>query len=99
MKCDVAQSILKDQDIAYAIADRDLMIVETGGMARIFDPTSVGRPLHSRIPELIGNEAVLYDILDRKLPCFQLERINRPVRDGTSYSYPPVEQEKVSCHL
>ncbi|MBN1582344.1 MAG: HAMP domain-containing histidine kinase [Anaerolineae bacterium] len=85
MKCDVAQLILKDQDIAYAIADRDLMIVETGGMTHIFDPTSVGRSLHSRVPELIGNEAVLYDILDRKLPCFQLERINRPVRDGTSY--------------
>jgi signal transduction histidine kinase len=96
MKCDVAQLILQDQDIAYAIVDRNLTIVKTGGMACVFDPTSVGHPLRSRVPELIGNEAVLKDILDGKLPCFQLERINRPVQDGTCYmtlSVRPFQEE------
>jgi hypothetical protein len=66
MDLTVAQLILQDRKIAYAITDRDLNVVEVGGVVAVFhggDKTSLGRSLLDLVPELVSSEAVLADIL------------------------------------
>ncbi len=81
----VIDRILQDRRIAYAITDRDLNVLEVGGLADEFcrdHDTCVGRPLLELIPELIGSEGVLANILEGELPRFQLGWINRETDDG-----------------
>ena len=85
MNLAVAQLILGDRKIAYAITDRDLKVVEAGGAAGILwdsdemaeHESNLGRSLLELVPELIGSEAVLADILAGKLPRFELAWVNR----------------------
>lgn len=79
-KQQVAQAILHDIGIIYAITDRALKIVEIGQTDN--DPQAglsdwVGRPLVELAPELIGNEDALNDVLAGRLPRFQIPYINR----------------------
>jgi signal transduction histidine kinase len=80
----VIDRILQDRRIAYAITDCDLNVVQVGGLTdklcRDYD-TCLGRPLLELIPELVGSEGVLADILEGKLPRFQLDWINRETAD------------------
>ncbi len=81
----VAQLILQDRKIAYAITDRNLNIVEVSGAAEVFrngHVSSLGHSLLELVPELVGNEDVLADILDGRLPRFQLSWVNRERPDG-----------------
>jgi signal transduction histidine kinase len=90
MNLAVAQLILGDRRIAYAITDRDLRVVEAGGAAGILwdsydrdeEESSLGRSLPELVPELIGSEAVLADILTGKLPRFELAWVNRETTEG-----------------
>jgi signal transduction histidine kinase len=92
MNLAVAQLIMHDRKIAYAITDRDLKVVETGGAAgilwngyeRAVDESSLGRSLPELVPELIGSEAVLADILTGKLPRFELAWVNRETAEGAT---------------
>jgi signal transduction histidine kinase len=91
MNLAVAQLILEDCKIAYAITDRDLKVVETGGAAGILwdghqdvDEPSLGRSLPELVPELIGSEAVLADILAGRLPRFELAWVNRETAEGAT---------------
>jgi signal transduction histidine kinase len=81
----VIDRILQDRRIAYAITDRDLDVLEVGGLTDEFYPdhdACVGRPLLELIPELVGSERVLANILEGELPRFQLGWINRETADG-----------------
>jgi signal transduction histidine kinase len=81
----VAQLILQDRRIAYAITNRDLEVVEVSDVAGIFcntHKTSLGRSLLELTPELIGSETVLDDILAGELPRFELAWINRETAEG-----------------
>ncbi len=81
----VAQLILQDRKIAYAITDRNLNVVEVSGAAEVFrngHVSSLGHSLLELVPELVGNEDVLADILDGRLPRFQLSWVNRERPDG-----------------
>ncbi|MFQ5341292.1 MAG: ATP-binding protein [Anaerolineae bacterium] len=85
MDLTVAQLILQDRKIAYAITDRDLNIVEVSGAAEIIrngHTTSLGHSLLDLVPELVGSEDVLAEILAGTLPRFQLSWINREASDG-----------------
>jgi signal transduction histidine kinase len=62
----VAQLVLQDRKIAYVITDRDLSVVEVGGAVDVLGcgrETCLGRSLLELVPELLGCEAVLTDIL------------------------------------
>jgi signal transduction histidine kinase len=77
--------ILHDRRIAYAITDRDLNVVEVGGLTDEFrrdHDTCVGRPLLEMTPELVGSEGVLASILEGEIPRFQLGWINRETAEG-----------------
>ena len=81
----VAQLILQDRKIAYAITDRNLNVVEVSGAADIFrnnHKTCLGRSLLDLVPELVGSEPVLADILAGELPRFELAWVNRATAAG-----------------
>jgi signal transduction histidine kinase len=81
----VVDRILQDRSIAYAITDRDLNVVKVGGLTDEFyrdHDACVGQPLLELIPELVGSERVLANILEGELPRFQLGWINRETADG-----------------
>lgn len=74
--------ILQGLKIAYAITDRDLKVVEANGVldlmcsdARMkFQP---GQSLLDLIPELIGNEEVLTELLTGERGSYELNHVNR----------------------
>jgi signal transduction histidine kinase len=81
----VAQCILLDHRIAYAITDQQLLVTEVGGVLEILDGDSTGwpgRPLADLVPELVGSESALVDILAGKLPRLELSLINRETADS-----------------
>lgn len=84
-----AQTILHDRQIAYAITDRRLNIIEVSGASSSLQAwlrNWMGRPLTEVMPELVGNEDALADVLTGELPRFQLSYINRDLPDGkTAY--------------
>ncbi len=81
----IPQCIFQDRKIAYAVTDRALTVLEVGGAIPAFDDldqTVVGCSLLDLVPELIGCEAVLADILAGELPRFQLAWVNRETATG-----------------
>ncbi|HDQ73133.1 MAG TPA: hypothetical protein ENN19_13735 [Chloroflexi bacterium] len=101
MTTTIAQSILRDQGIAYVVAAPDLVIAEAMGLAEIRSFESqpiVGRWLPDVFPELVGAEEVLDDILSGALPRFDLTWINREDSAGrtiylTMVTFPHKDQE------
>lgn len=84
------QVILQDRKIAYAVTDRTLTVIEVSGPVSILQNWSenwLGHPLIELVPELIGSEQALADILAGKLPRLQIPWVNRdPQNDGrTTY--------------
>jgi signal transduction histidine kinase len=74
-----------DRRVAYAIADRQLQVREVGGTVAILqgDPDGwLGQSLLDLVPELVGSEPALADILDGRLPRLELAWINRETADG-----------------
>ena len=85
----LTQAILQERNIAYAITDGRLTVLEVNGAAPVLGEgwrSAVGRPLTELVPELAGNEAVLADILAGRLPRFQLALVNRD-REGDDVVY------------
>ena len=85
MNLPVAQLILQDRKIAYAITDRNLNVVEVSGAVNILwnsRQTSLGRSLLDLVPELVGSEAMLAAILAGELPRFELAWVNRETAEG-----------------
>jgi signal transduction histidine kinase len=81
----ITRLILGDRKIAYAITDRDLKVVEVGGAVDILlddRRTCLGHLLPDLVPELIGCEAVLADILAGALPRFELGWDYRETAEG-----------------
>lgn len=81
--------ILNDKKIAYALTDSNLKIVELSGPLTLFAPNSeplLGCPLLEAVPELVGAEDVLVDILAGVTPRFDLTWVNRESAAGqTAY--------------
>lgn len=85
----VVQSILHDRRIAYAITDRDLHVIEVSGGSnglQTWLTSWLGRSLTDVVPELIGSEEALADILTGELPRLQTPWINRDLPgDAAAY--------------
>lgn len=85
MDSTVAQLILQDRKIAYAITDHNLKVLAVSDGASILADsyrTSLGRSLLDLDPELIGSEEALADILAGELPRFELAWVNRETAAG-----------------
>lgn len=78
--------ILQDRRIGYAIVDRSICVREVSGASDIFldDHGSwLGRSLVDLVPELVGSEPALAELLDGTLPRLQIPWVNRDGPDGT----------------
>jgi signal transduction histidine kinase len=77
----VAQLILQERHIAFALTDRNLILQQVGGKYDLLrsegKAIDVGASLFELAPELIGYEDQLHALLAGTLPSFQLELINR----------------------
>jgi adenylate cyclase len=74
------QLLLNQQKIGYVITDYHITVLDYGGEPTIFGESlnqSTSLSLLDFIPELNGCEDILQDILDGRLPKFQLENLNR----------------------
>lgn len=81
----IAHAILHDRRIAYAVTDRNLNVVEFSSANSIFFNSSVnwlGHRLLELVPELVGCEEMLADLLTGEAERFQLPWVNRELPDG-----------------
>jgi signal transduction histidine kinase len=81
----VAGLIARERRIAYALTDRNLTIVEVGGVTSVLGDlgrSAVGRSLSDLVPELVGVEALLADIVEGVLPRCEFSRLNRETPGG-----------------
>lgn len=81
----IAQAVLQNRRIACVITNRNLQVVEICGAVDLLYSDQQeweGRSLLDLVPELVGSEPVLADILDGKLPHFTLEWVNRDTPNG-----------------
>lgn len=83
----VAQNILHDRRIAYAITDYNLNVIEICGASnglQTWMSSWLGRSLTEVVPELIGSEDALADILTGEAPRFQIPWVNRELPGGAT---------------
>lgn len=77
----VAQLILQERNIAFAVTDDALRIQQIGGKRDLLTvdgkPAQFGASLFAVAPELIGCEEQLQSLLTQAAPSFQLEFVNR----------------------
>lgn len=81
----VIDLILHERGLAYAISDPTLRVVHLGGVGSLFAPDGQdcqGRSMYELMPELIGCEQQMVDILDGRMPRFDLKLLNRDGEAG-----------------
>lgn len=81
----IALMILRERQIAYAVTDRDLRIVEVNDPSGALPELCVaclGCPLTDIVPELVGYEETLDQIVAGILTRFEVSWINRELPDG-----------------
>ncbi len=82
MHTTLLQLLLSEQKIGYVVADHQLTVLNYGGDPTAFNDTQdKSTSLLDFIPELNGCEDILQDILEGRLPRFQLENINRTMQN------------------
>jgi adenylate cyclase len=79
MFLDLIQLLLREQKIGYAIVDFQLTVLAYEGQSSLFNRHEGTKKLHllDLVPELIGCEDLLEEILQGELPRFELENLNR----------------------
>lgn len=88
MHATLADVLFKEQKVAYLIADEYFVILEQGGDLNILQDTHsvfLHSSLLDTIPELMGSEELLQDVLQGVLPRFELENLNRECSTGETY--------------
>jgi signal transduction histidine kinase len=81
----IAQAILADRKFAYLITDPNLCVVQVWGDAEIFpecSSSSLGSSLLELVPELIGSEDLLVEILLGQISRSELNLVIRPSTDN-----------------
>jgi len=84
----LAQHLLADLRVAYAVTDRQLRITEVAGDLGVLKEGAaawIGHPLLELAPELSCAEAALEELLSGILPRFELAWINRTAPNGETY--------------
>jgi len=90
----LAEALLTERSIAYALVDRRLVVTEVGGALAVFgdlDERCVGSSLVDLVPELIGSEEALDLVLAGELPRLELPKLNRETDAGETIYLDVVE--------
>ncbi len=85
MDATISQVIMLDRRVGYAITDVNLRVVAVGGDLAALGPDSEaakGLSLVDWVPELVGSDDILRDILSGRLPRFELCAVNRETQAG-----------------
>ena len=72
--CASGQIVLQDRRVAYAVTDRNLRVQQVSGALNILQDHAslwLGKYLPDLVPELIGSEDALEQILAGILPAFR----------------------------
>jgi adenylate cyclase len=80
MHTSLANVLFKEQKVAYLLVDEHLTLFEQGGDLSVLQsatPFALHCSLLEIIPELIGSEDLLQEVLNGDLPRFELENLNR----------------------
>jgi adenylate cyclase len=80
MHTSLANVLFKEQKVAYLLIDEQLNLFEQGGELTVLQSATPFSPhcsLLDVIPELIGSEDLLQEVLKGDLPRFELENLNR----------------------
>lgn len=81
----ITHLLLNEQKILYLLVDEQLSVVESGGQLSLLEQIDLSNMLIDLIPELIGCEDLLTEILNGDLPNFQLENINRIDKNNVTH--------------
>lgn len=81
----ITHLLLNEQKILYLLVDEQLSVVESGGQLSLLEQMDLSDTLIDLIPELIGCEDLLAEILNGDLPSFQLENLNRVDEDDVTH--------------
>ncbi|MCB9077440.1 MAG: PAS domain-containing protein [Anaerolineaceae bacterium] len=87
MDTHLAHLILANRQIAYALTDRELMVTQVSGSLPLgVGPHSdwVGHSLLDLVPELVGSEKALAEILDGQADHLRLLLVNRETAEGAT---------------
>ncbi len=108
MHPNLLQFYLREQKIAYILVDQDLDVLEFKGENSLLG-NSAQQPfpeLLDLMPELVGCEDILQEVLNGHLPRFELDSLNRTDADGklhyvtmTILPYVPEETNCLPCLL
>ncbi len=81
----IAHLLFQERRLAYAISDAALRVVRMGGELSLFtcaDKDCVGLSMFDLVPELIGSEQEMDNILAGRQPRFELSWLNRDGHEG-----------------
>lgn len=81
------EQILRDRRVGYAITDDTLHVIEVCGVSDVFSgdgSTWLGQSLLDLVPELVGSEEAIAEILHGALPRLQIPWVNRDGTDGST---------------
>jgi signal transduction histidine kinase len=82
----LVQAIICDLRVGYAQVDSDLRVVARGGATELLGceaPSPEGLSLLDLVPELVGMEPVITDVLSGTLPRLEVPWVNRTGPDGS----------------
>ncbi|MCB0166027.1 MAG: PAS domain-containing protein [Anaerolineae bacterium] len=87
MDTHLAHLILANRQIAYALTDRELMVTQVSGASPLAvapQPDWLGHSLLDFVPELVGSEKALAEILDGQADHLRLLLVNRETDEGVT---------------
>jgi len=87
IKSNLLQLILREQDLGYILTQPELNVLEYNGSDSIFANCETHEVLHlfDLVPELVGCEDIITDVLTGDLPKFELDNLNRSLSEEAIY--------------
>ena len=87
MFLDLIQLLLREQKIGYAMVDSQFTVLAYEGELSLFNDFKKAKKLYllDLVPELVGCEELLQEILQGELPRFELENLNRIDSNGHTH--------------
>ncbi len=77
------EALLYEQKLAYILLSPEQQLLAQGGDASLFfSPPTPDSDFYELIPELMGCEEILHEILNAQMPRFELPNINRDLKNG-----------------
>lgn len=94
----VTEQLFNEQHILYLLVNAEHTVIAGGGELTLLNTFILGNHLIELIPELVGCEDLMADIIEGVLPDFQLENLNRSTNDDNTI-YLNVKLVRYHCEV